>query len=120
MKIASSESARVDLTFETAAAHATAHVPVAEPLQRAGDVRLLLAGQRYESASHVVVCEGHTFLGIVTIEDLLLASTDATMESLMDRGAPVVAPGVDQEVAAWFAMEHRAWPSLTATVASWE
>ena len=102
------ESAHVDLTFETAAEHATAAVPVVEALQRAGDVRLLLAGRRYESASHIVVCEEHTFLGIVTIEDLLFASTDATMESLMDRGAPVVAPGVDQEVAAWRAVRHGA------------
>jgi len=94
------------LTFETAAEHATARVPVAEPTQRAGDVRDLLVGQRYESASHIVVCEADTFLGIVTIEDLLFAAADATVESLMDRGAPVVAPGVDQEVAAWRAVRH--------------
>jgi magnesium transporter len=96
------------LTFETAAEHATARVPVARPSQRAGEVREMLAGQRYESASHVVVCTADTFLGIVTIEELLFAATDATVESLMDRGAPVVAPGVDQEVAAWRAVRHGA------------
>ena len=94
------------LTFETAAEHATARVPVAGPFERVGDVRELLVGQRYESASHIVVCEAGTFLGIVTIEDLLLSAADAKMESLMDRGAPVVAPGVDQEVAAWRAVRH--------------
>ena len=93
-------------TFETAAAHATPRVPVAGPFQRAGDVRQLLVGQRYESASHVVVCEADTFLGIVTIEGLLFAAADAQMESLMDRRAPVVAPSVDQEVAAWRAVRH--------------
>lgn len=94
------------LTFETAAEHATSRVPVAGPIQRVGDVRELLVGKRYESASHIVVCEGDKFLGIVTIEDLLFASAAANVESLMDRGTPVVAPGVDQEVAAWRAVRH--------------
>lgn len=98
--------ARPFLTFETAAEHATARVPVAGPLQRVGDVRELLVGQRYESASHIVVCEADKFLGVVTIEDLLFAAADAKVESLMDRGAPVVASGVDQEVAAWRAVRH--------------
>lgn len=94
------------LTFETAAEHATARVPVAGPIQRAGDVRELLIGQHYENASHIVVCEADRFLGIVTIEELLSAPADVTIESLMDRGAPAVAPGVDQEVAAWRAVRH--------------
>jgi magnesium transporter len=94
------------LTFETAAEHATPRVPVAGPFQQAGDVRQLLVGQRYESATHIVVCEADAFLGIVTIEDLLFAPADAHMESLMDRSAPVVAPSVDQEVAAWRAVRH--------------
>jgi magnesium transporter len=94
------------LTFETAAEHATLRVPVAGPFQRAGEVRQLLVGQRYESATHIVVCEADAFLGLVTIEDLLFAAADAQMESLMDRRAPVVAPSVDQEVAAWRAVRH--------------
>ena len=96
----------MELSFETAAEHATLRVPMAGRFQRIGDVRTLLAGQRYESASHIVVCEADTFLGIVTIEELLSAPADATVESLMDREAPVVAPGVDQEVAAWRAVRH--------------
>lgn len=94
------------LTFETAAEHATARVPVVGRLERASDVRARLVGQRYESASQIVVCEADRFLGMVTIEQLLVAEADATMESLMDREAPVVAPGVDQEVAAWRAVRH--------------
>jgi magnesium transporter len=93
-------------TFETAAGHATPRVPVAGPFQRAGDVRQLLVGQRYESATHIVVREADTFLGMVTIEELLFAAADASMQSLMDRGAPIVAPSVDQEVAAWRAVRH--------------
>jgi magnesium transporter len=94
------------LTFETAAEHATVDVPVVGRLERVDDVRARLVGQRYESASHIVVCEADRFLGMVTIEQLLVAEADATMESLMDREAPVVAPGVDQEVAAWRAVRH--------------
>jgi len=43
---------------------------------------------------------------MVTIEQLLAAAAGDTMETLMDRGAPVVGPGVDQEVAAWRAVRH--------------
>ena len=63
------------MTFETAAEHATASVPIAGQFQHAGEVRSLLVGQQYESASHIVVCEAKTFLGVVTIEKLLLAET---------------------------------------------
>jgi magnesium transporter len=94
------------LTFETAAEHATANVPVVRRLERVNDVRTRLVGQSYESASHIVVCEADRFHGMVTIEQLLMAEADATIESLMDREAPFVAPGVDQEVAAWRAVRH--------------
>src|SRR5687767_14173207 len=66
----------------------------------------MMAGRRYESASHLIVCEQSRFLGIVTIEDVLGARPDVTVASLMDRDAPVVSPGVDQEVAAWRAVQH--------------
>jgi magnesium transporter len=91
--------------FETAASHATRNVPIAEPGRRVGDVRERLAGRRFDSATHVVVCNDHRFLGIVTMEDLLAAPPDATIESLMDE-APTVGPGVDQEMAAWHAVRH--------------
>jgi magnesium transporter len=65
-----------------------------------------MIGHSYESASHIVVCEGENFLGILRIEDLLAAPADALIESLMDRDAPVVRPGVDQEIAAWQAVRH--------------
>jgi magnesium transporter len=93
-------------TFESAAQHVSTQVPVVAPTRRVGDLRLELVGRRYESASHVVVCDGETFLGIVRIEDLLAAPAEAVLADLMDREAPVVAPGVDQEVAAWRAVRH--------------
>ena len=94
------------MTFETAAAHATVNVPLAHPSQSAREVRAMLHGREYESASHIVVCEGDRFIGIATIEAVLRAHDDATVASLMDSNAPVVAPGVDQEVAAWRAVRH--------------
>ena len=94
------------LTFETAAQHASTEVPVFPPACRAAEVRQQLAGRQYESASLVIVCEQRKFLGVVRIEDLLAAAADTPLNDLMDREAPVVAPGVDQEVAAWHAVRN--------------
>jgi magnesium transporter len=74
--------------------------------QNADEVRNALAGQRYETASHLVVCDHQKFLGLVRIEKLLAAPANATLADLMDYEAPVVAPGVDQEVAAWHAVRN--------------
>lgn len=93
-------------TFETAAEHATTQVPLTGPASSVGDLRRSLSTQRYDSATHVVVCEGGKFLGILRIEDLLAAPDEATAGDLMDRDAPVVAPGTDQEVAAWRAAQR--------------
>jgi magnesium transporter len=87
--------------FETAAQHATRRVPIASPSDAAGVLRASLAGRSFESAAHVAVCdETGRFLGLLRMEDLLAAPTHATAGELMDAAAPVVAPGVDQEVAA--------------------
>jgi magnesium transporter len=94
------------MTFETTAAHATMNVPVARPSQCARDARALLSARKYESASHLVVCDGDRFVGVATIERVLCAPDDATVASLIDRDAPVVGPGVDREVAAWRAVRH--------------
>ena len=94
------------LTFETAATHSTAQVPIAEPTALVREIRETLTDRSYESASHLVVCRADRFVGIVTIEDLLGAPGHVTVESLMDRDAPFVKPGVDQELAAWQAVRH--------------
>src|SRR5688500_1172825 len=92
------------LIFETAATHSTTQVPIAQPTALVRESRESLTDQSYESAIHLVVCRADRFVGIVTIEDLLRAPGHVTIESLMDRDAPVVAPGVDQEQAAWHAV----------------
>lgn len=96
--------------IETAAGHACVQVPVAPPNRCAGDMLSQLAG-RYESASHIVVCEGPTFLGMLRIEDLIAAPPQALLGQLMDRDAPRVAPHIDQEVAAWHAV-RKGWSAL--------
>jgi magnesium transporter len=94
------------VNFDTAAAHVAVNVPIAPPSLRAGDARAMMDGRQYDSASHLIVCERNRFVGIVTIEAVLGARPDVTVASLMDRDAPVVSPGVDQEVAAWHAVRH--------------
>ncbi len=91
------------VTFETAAEHATRDVPTATLEATAGAIRTALAGCSFTSAAHIVVLRGALFAGIIRLEDVLAAPGDATAASLMDAEAPVVAPGVDQEVAAWHA-----------------
>lgn len=96
------------ITFETAAQHAFMQVPIVLPNQNAGEVRQMMAGRQYEIASHVVVCgEKGLFLGVIRIEDLFAAQCETLMGEIMDRKAPVVAPGVDQEVAAWKAVQSK-------------
>lgn len=98
--------ARGRVTFETAVRHASSQVPVFPPDCRADATLRQLAGQRYDNASHIVVCEAERVLGVVRIEDLLAAPAEQTLALLMDRAAPVVTPGVDQEIAAWHAVQH--------------
>ena len=95
------------LSFETAAQHAIVRVPIVDPRQRIHEVRDILVGRSYESASHIVVCEGGLFRGVLRIEDALSAPGESSVESVMDRSAPTVGPGVDQEVAAWRAVHHK-------------
>lgn len=88
------------VTYETAAEHATRNVPVAGMDTTAGEIRCQLAGRAFESAAHIVVLRGVQFAGLIRIEDVLAAGDDARAAGLMDTETPVVAPGVDQEVAA--------------------
>jgi magnesium transporter len=95
------------LVFETAREHLTRSVPIAPPAALAGDTRGALAGHRFDTVAEIVVCEGGRLVGLVKIEDLLAAPAETPLEALMDRSPPVVAPGEDQEVAAWRAVERR-------------
>jgi magnesium transporter len=85
--------------------------PLARCDDLAGNVRTAIAGKRFATASQVAVCEDSRLLGLVSIEDLLAAPADARMRDLMDADPPLVAPGLDQEKAAWKAVQQasRAW-----------
>jgi len=90
----------------TAAAHATDRVPMARPAQPVAEVRAALAGRSFESADDVAVLNGSLLAGVVPIERLLSAPPQARIGDVMDPDPPVVAPGTDQEVAAWRMVER--------------
>lgn len=87
--------------LETAAAHLTTDIPRARRGDLAGQVRRQILGHRYTSVADVAVCEGDELIGLVTIESLIAADADQSMADIMDATPPIVAPGDDQEVAAW-------------------
>lgn len=87
--------------LETAAAHLTTDIPRARRDDQAGQVRRQMLGRRYTSVTDVAVCEGDELVGLVTIESLVAAEDNQRMADIMDATPPTVAPGDDQEVAAW-------------------
>ncbi len=91
---------------ETAAEHVSTLIPVAAPDATAGEVRRSLLGKRFECATDVAICEDGKLRGLLRIEDLLAAPDAAVLKNLMDADPPVVASGVDQEAAAWKAVQH--------------
>jgi magnesium transporter len=94
------------LRFESAAEHVTTGVPRAAPGDAAGAVRERLVGRRFDSVAEIAVCEGERLVGLVNVEHLLAAPADTPIRELMDPDPPVVAPGVDQELAAWTAVRR--------------
>lgn len=86
-------------------------VPVCTPDTSAADVKAILTGRAYESAADVAVCVtgedgGRELRGLIPVERCLAAPDGVTAGELMDRDPPVVAPGLDQEKAAWKAAQH--------------
>ncbi|WP_374288900.1 CBS domain-containing protein [Pseudomonas fluvialis] len=95
-------------SFENAFQLASTRVPRLPPQCSAGEALQAMAGHSYDCASHLVVCDDEErLLGLLRIEDLLCAAAESPLAELMDRQTPVVAPGVDQEVAAWRAVRNR-------------
>jgi magnesium transporter len=70
------------------------------------EVRRSLEGTTYESATHIGVCDNGKLVGVLRIEDLLGASPEVRVGDIMDEDPPAVARGVDQEKAAWKAVQH--------------
>jgi magnesium transporter len=91
---------------ETASEHVCRLVPVASPEMSVGALRRSLEGVQFQSATHVGVCAEGKLVGVLRVEDLFAASAGARIGEVMDRDPPVVAPGVDQEKAAWKAVQH--------------
>ncbi|WP_406239600.1 magnesium transporter [Nocardia sp. NBC_01009] len=92
--------------LETAAAHATRDVPIANPGERVDDVLARIRGCRFASAAVVAVCDGRRLAGLITIENLLAAPTGAAIGEVMDTDPPTVAGHQDQEAAVWEALRH--------------
>jgi magnesium transporter len=101
---ADSEESRHLLTG--AAAHATRSIPLARPDETAATARRNLLAGRYEFAADVAVLDGERFAGLLPLERLLAAGDAERIDELMDADAPRVAPGTDQEIAAWTMVRH--------------
>lgn len=91
--------------------HLASVVPVCAPDTPATDLQAMLVGGHYESAADVAVCvpDGPTerrLVGLIPLEIALAASPATLAAELMDPDPPVVAPGLDQEAAAWKAANH--------------
>lgn len=95
-----------ELLFEHAAEHVSRRVPTAGPWATAGEIRRSLVGRRFDTAAEVAICDDDRLLGLLGLEELLAAPDDAVAADMMDADPPVVAPGVDQELAAWKAVQH--------------
>lgn len=89
--------AQIDLT----GAHVATAVPVFGPDDTVDEVIARMRGQAYETCVDVAVCAGDRLLGLVPIERLFAAPRGARLGAVMDDTPPVVAPGLDQERAAW-------------------
>lgn len=86
-------------------------VPLCGPATTADALHAMLVGTHFESAADVAVCEydtapSHRLLGLIPVEKVLAADPNHTARDLMDPDPPVVAPGLNQEEAAWKAARH--------------
>ncbi|HEY6730618.1 MAG TPA: magnesium transporter [Solirubrobacterales bacterium] len=76
-------------------------MPRASPGQSVGEVLDAIIGSSFESAVDIAVLADDRLVGLVPIERLLGADRGTAIGALMDPDPPLVAPGEDQEVAAW-------------------
>jgi len=95
-----------EFIFGTASEHVCRLVPVTSPQTTAGELRQMMAGVHFESATHIGVCDAGKLVGVLRVEELFSALPEAVVGEIMDAAPPVVAPGVDQEKAAWKAVQH--------------
>lgn len=81
-------------------------VPVVQANARVRDVVRVLVGQRYDSAAHVVACQGEKFVGLARIEDVLASDPSTILGNIIDADPPLISETTDEEVAAWKAVRH--------------
>jgi magnesium transporter len=92
-------------------AYLVTDVPVCTPDTPAHALHDLLVGTRFDSAADVAVCvpangSSRRLVGLIPPERVLCAEPSVAARELMDTDPPVIAPGVDQEAAAWKAARH--------------
>jgi magnesium transporter len=92
-------------------AYLVTDVPVCASSTTAGALHRMLVGSHYDSAADVAVCvptdgSSRRLLGLIPLERALSAPPEAVASDLMDHDPPVIAPGADQEAAAWKAARH--------------
>jgi magnesium transporter len=97
----------LEIKLGTAAAHASRDVPVAAPADTVEAVMDSLRGKTFDSAAVIAVCRSGRLEGLCTIERLLAARPDVPISNVMDRRPPMVAPGINQEHAAWQAVQRK-------------
>ena len=91
----------------TAADHVVTEVPTFGPEVSAGDARARILGRLFDSACDIaVVDEQGRLYGLVSIEQRLAAADAVAVGELADHDPPAVTPDVDQEIAAWQAVQH--------------
>jgi magnesium transporter len=103
----STERSAPDGLSGVASEYATESVPVARRDQRVAEVRGQLPGREFRCAEDVVVLESGRLDGLVSIERLLAADPDSSIEDIMDPEPPRVAPDTDQERAAREMVDRR-------------
>jgi magnesium transporter len=86
-------------------------VPVFSPEATAAEIRTALLARRFEAVIDIAVCAPREdgaleLVGLIPVERCLAAPGDRTARDLMDHDPPVVAPGLNQEHAAWKAAQH--------------
>ncbi|HJU80732.1 MAG TPA: magnesium transporter [Acidimicrobiia bacterium] len=91
-----------------ALAYATQRVPIASPLEPAAAVLgRLREPEAFDSIAEVAVVEHERLIGVVRLEDLVLAPRPTPVSEIMDPDPPNIGPGADQEAAAQKAVEHQ-------------
>jgi magnesium transporter len=92
--------------LDVASAYRTRNVPVVRPEASVAEIRAVLDGGRFDTLVSVVVCDDNRFIGLIDIEELFTLELSVSARDVVDMDVPVVAPGVDQEVAAWRAAQR--------------